>query len=704
MGASEGDQSGTSPGLAGSDVPSWESGNHFSCSMSAVLVGEINDFGGPEAVGELLRRAGSTRTPAYLTDITNWLSYDEANALWEAGTELTHHPHFSRMVGEKAAERLRGSPVAALLRSLGSPEAVYQQMAVAATKFSTVSKLEAVDSGPGFADIRSEAVGFPRSRYHCDWTIGLLSCTTLLFGLPRAHVEHAECEAFGAPECLYRITWDAGEDQEQAGSSERLEALSQQLEAMRERLQSMFATASDLIASDEIDDVLARITDRAALEVRAPRYMLVVRLEDGGEVHCHHRGFEGEVASHAEMLLDRHTAQFPDSWLVVPVASDRRNYGRLMAAFESQATFFPQERELFEVYARYAASALDGASALLEAKRRYDESLALLKLARALASAGTSGEVAHRLADAVPLVVDCDRVSVYLWDPARGELVRRAMAARGDDDPLLNEEWARSPSSGGPLERFLNSPGQDPIFVDADHGDPIMREELERQGGVASILVPISTNESFLGLLSVSVIDTPERLRPNSELLNRLSGVAAQATTALLNGRLVDQITHQAMHDQLTGLANRLRFTDELRKAVNRVRESSELVTVFYIDLDGFKPVNDEFGHDTGDDLLIAVGKRMSDCTRSSDTVARLGGDEFAVLIAHASTTADVDLVNDRLTSAFAYPFQVGDHEIPLTASIGRATYPVDADSADSLLRQADASMFAAKRETVGQR
>jgi diguanylate cyclase (GGDEF)-like protein len=684
--------------MAGHQVSSRLLGHHFSCSMTAVLLSEINDFGGAAAVAELLERAGSSRTPEYLTDITNWVSYEEAEALWRAGTELTHHPAFPRLVGEQAARRLKGSQVAALLRSLGSPEAVYRQIAATATKFSTVARLEAVDTRPGFAEITAEGVEFPRSRLHCDWTLGLLSCTTELFGLPPATVEHDQCQVYGAPRCRYLISWEAERERRRGESSAQVQALTRQLEAMRERLRSMFATASDLIGSDEIDDVLARITDRAALEVRAPRYLLAVSLEEGGEVHVHHRGFaEEDVPAHAKLLLDRHASDFPDSWLVVPVASDRRDYGRLMAAFESEGSFFPQERELFEVYARYAASALDGAASLLHAKRRYDESSALLKLARALASAGTSEEVAQRLADAVPFVVDCDRVSVFLWDPLKGQLVRRALATADPDDPLLDQELVYTPSQGGPIERLLDRPEQEPVFVDAKHGDPVYRRELERMGDAAAVLVPISTPDSFLGLLAVSVRDRSERVRPTPELLNRITGLTAQATTALQNGRLVDQITHQAMHDQLTGLANRLRFSDELRKAVNRARHQSELVTVFYIDLDGFKPVNDEFGHEVGDRLLAAVGKRLAACTRSSDVIARLGGDEFAVLITDAGSTANVNLVADRLANAFAHPFEVDSHKFKISASIGRAAFPSDADGADALLRRADAAMFAVK-------
>ena len=229
--------------------------------------------------------------------------------------------------------------------------------------------------------------------------------------------------------------------------------------------------------------------------------------------------------------------------------------------------FFAQERELLEVYARYAASALDSATALIEAQQRYEQSSAFLALARALAVAGTSDEVARKLADAVPEVVDCDHVGVYLWDPSRGELARRAITSRIDDAGEA-EPWSRAPTPGGPLERLLADPQSEPMFIDEHSGDPVMRELFANVGAVATIVVPLATSDSLLGLLAASVFDRRERLEPAADLLDRLSGVAAQATTALQNGRLVDQITYQARHDVLTGLANRLEFTDALRGAV----------------------------------------------------------------------------------------------------------------------------------------
>ena len=159
----------------------------------------------------------------------------------------------------------------------------------------------------------------------------------------------------------------------------------------------------------------------------------------------------------------------------MPVASNRREYGRLLALRGPGQSFLPEERELFEVYARYAASALDGASALAEAKERGDQSSALLSLARALAAAGTSSEVARRLADAVPLVVDCDRVGVCLWDAARGELVRRAVTTHG------GEVEAESASLGAGAGRAARPAAhgaeqRSPLFVDDGPGIRSLRE------------------------------------------------------------------------------------------------------------------------------------------------------------------------------------------------------------------------------------
>jgi hypothetical protein len=352
-------QSGSGRPRVEAEIP----GKHFSCSMTAVLLARVHDYGGDDAVTELLDRAGSTRSAAYLVDIANWVSYAEAVALWRTGALITHHPHFARAVGEDAVRRLNSSPVASLLRSLGSPEGVYRQIAITSTKYSTVAELDAVDCRPGLVEIVARpGREFPRDRDHCAWTCGLLSQPTILFGLPAATVQHERCAAFGADECVYRVTWTANDAPAQDDASEQIATLREQLDAMKERLHSKFETAADLISAGEIADVLARITDRAAVEVRAPRHLLAVRMPESSELHCHHKGFhEQTAAAYAERILGEDPTELPDSCLVVPVRSNRHDYGRLLAMYDEGMRFLPQERDLLEVYARYAANALDAA-------------------------------------------------------------------------------------------------------------------------------------------------------------------------------------------------------------------------------------------------------------------------------------------------------------------------------------------------------
>src|SRR3954454_10070264 len=133
---------------------------HFSCSLSAVMIGRLHDHGGDAAVRRLLEEAASPRTVEYLLDTGNWISYPEAVALWHAGTRITRHPSFARAVVEEAGRRLNASPVAALLLSLGSPEEVYRRIADSSSRFSKGAPLEAGEGSRGGGQSSTR----PRSR------------------------------------------------------------------------------------------------------------------------------------------------------------------------------------------------------------------------------------------------------------------------------------------------------------------------------------------------------------------------------------------------------------------------------------------------------------------------------------------------------------------------------------------------------------
>jgi diguanylate cyclase (GGDEF)-like protein len=158
------------------------------------------------------------------------------------------------------------------------------------------------------------------------------------------------------------------------------------------------------------------------------------------------------------------------------------------------------------------------------------------------------------------------------------------------------------------------------------------------------------------------------------------------------------QLEHNAHFDALTNLPNRVLLADRLRQAMLQAQRRNQTLAVAYLDLDGFKAVNDQYGHDAGDTLLIAVSARMKQSLREGDTLARIGGDEFvAVLTDLADSAACVPLLT-RLLDAAATPVEVDGVELQVSASLGVTYYPqADVPEADQLLRQADQAMYQAK-------
>jgi len=211
---------------------------------------------------------------------------------------------------------------------------------------------------------------------------------------------------------------------------------------MSERLHGAYATAGDLVSTDDLDKVLHRIVERAADAVRAPSHILAVRTQPTAElqVYCH-----GIDARKAQDLATATLAQEPpvgESTLVVEVASARREYGQLIARFPGAVEFFPQDREVLSLYAKHAAAVLDMSVALEQSTRRHEQVSSLLSLSHAVAQAGTSGEVAERLVAVVPEVVDCDRVGVWLWDYLEQNLKSLAMSGRTPKQDLLGRHPA----------------------------------------------------------------------------------------------------------------------------------------------------------------------------------------------------------------------------------------------------------------------
>jgi diguanylate cyclase len=180
-----------------------------------------------------------------------------------------------------------------------------------------------------------------------------------------------------------------------------------------------------------------------------------------------------------------------------------------------------------------------------------------------------------------------------------------------------------------------------------------------------------------------------------STLDARMQGKAEKLTASLQTANA--QLQQIAFRDALTGLPNRVLFDDRVNSAVERCRRDGSGIAMLFVDLDGFKPVNDSFGHRVGDEVLREMGRRLSTQLRSTDTAARVGGDEFVLLHEGASDSAAIAQMAQRLIEVISAPINLGDHEVRLSCSIGIALFPSDGPQAD-LMAHADAAMYAAKR------
>ncbi|MBI5748554.1 MAG: diguanylate cyclase [Nitrospinae bacterium] len=185
-------------------------------------------------------------------------------------------------------------------------------------------------------------------------------------------------------------------------------------------------------------------------------------------------------------------------------------------------------------------------------------------------------------------------------------------------------------------------------------------------------------------------------VRNNQGNITHYIGVARDTTERI---RYEEKIKYQAYHDTLTGLPNRLLFYDRLSVALSNAKRGKGILAVIFLDIDGFKPVNDTFGHDAGDILLQSITKRLMNCIRQGDTVARIGGDEFTLILPQVTQKEEVDEIARRLIDTIKESYLINKHKLYITASIGISFYPDDGEDMQTLMKKADIAMYSAKEK-----
>jgi diguanylate cyclase (GGDEF)-like protein/PAS domain S-box-containing protein len=194
-----------------------------------------------------------------------------------------------------------------------------------------------------------------------------------------------------------------------------------------------------------------------------------------------------------------------------------------------------------------------------------------------------------------------------------------------------------------------------------------------------------------------SAIPIEESVAPIHDRDGHTTGAVVVFRDVSIARAMALEIAHSAEHDFLTGLPNRMLLNERISQAIALAQRHAKQVALLFLDLDGFKHINDSLGHPIGDKLLQSIAKRLVICARTSDTVSRQGGDEFVVLLSEVQQSGDAAAAATRMLQAVAAPHSIDEHDLHVTMSIGVSVYPDDGLNAETLIKNADTAMYQAK-------
>jgi diguanylate cyclase (GGDEF)-like protein len=498
---------------------------------------------------------------------------------------------------------------------------------------------------------------------------------------------------------------------------ERIDALSRQLNRSRD-----VAAVADAVASEiasvidwhglrffvvEPDGTMQPIALRSTVPHYANETPGKLKIRVG-------QGLAGSVAAtrKAEIVADVRadprgfkipgTPDVDESMILVPLVYEDEVLGVLSLTRLGRGAFDTTDLRLAQIVGAQAAVALFNARQLEELERRgeaLERRLAsqrqLLAITERVLLTRDRGSIFDAIADTLAEVVPHDTLTIYQVDRAAGCLV--PILAR---DPYAEQILATRPALGAGITGDVIEKGEAEVINDAAHDPRVVQVPgTPNDEDESMIVVPVRGKDGVVGALNLYRV----RRRFDDEDLELVKLFANHVAIALENAAMNEQLINAALTDPLTGLPNRRLFVDRVSHALDRRERTSGKVAVLFLDLDRFKLVNDGLGHAAGDAVLHAVGQRLRNSLRASDTVARLGGDEFGILVDDVEDIAEAEQTAQRVFDALAEALPYDGRTVVVRASIGLAIdRGAETSSADELLRDADTAMYRAKANGRG--
>jgi diguanylate cyclase (GGDEF)-like protein len=433
-------------------------------------------------------------------------------------------------------------------------------------------------------------------------------------------------------------------------------------------------------------------------------------------------------------------------WVGVPLFANERVVGALVTqTYDEASVYTDADRELLLFVSRHISDALQRKRAREELEREVEERTrelastnrelrqenqerqnaealqsALFRIAELTSSSSTLSDFFASIHDIISELLYAANCYIALISDSGNELNFAYHVDEKDHNPK-----ARKLSQG--LTEYVLRTGR-PTLVDQAGFKRLEQEgEVQMQGKASAseswLGVPLQCNGEIVGVLAVQSYD--DAYQYNSKDQELLTFVSHHISNALERKRSADdlrsaydeleqrviertreldhanaRLRHENLHDALTELPNRTLFMERLGQALERQKKKPNgHFAVLFLDLDRFKIINDSLGHLAGDELLVQVGQRIRTCMRSNDTIARLGGDEFAVLLGFVRNGDEAALTAKRIIKHFAEPFEISGQEVFTSTSIGIAVSKAEYDTAEEILRDADAAMYHAKSQ-----
>ncbi len=389
--------------------------------------------------------------------------------------------------------------------------------------------------------------------------------------------------------------------------------------------------------------------------------------------------------------------------LAIPISCNGQFAAVVGITYDSISGGLFNQIDLVKQFAQLVGMAIENTRLIAEKDKEISRTEALNQLSQTMFANTDLESVLQEITNTVVKVVDAKIVDIHTVDDNQS-LVSKAFARTVDfsdnslQTVLLRADQLEDPMLQLCLEQsktaFITRRGKHPRHNQA-------RLDIRRQLGLgATMVVPLIHAESVWGVMAIH--RDQEQVDFDNADINHVNAIANQASITLHRHGLLKTVQHQAHHDSLTTLSNRFYFENLLASTVTKSSQTGQHLGVLFLDLDGFKSINDTLGHAVGDKLLVFVAKRLKNCLKEGDLLARMGGDEFALLINTTASGNEATTIAKRILSKLKEDFVVDGVTLRIGASIGISQFPENGTSAEELLKNADIAMYQAKDNGKG--